>query len=244
MIEQKLRKLLNVAEKAATEEEAQTFLAKAQALATEHAIDLALIHGKDASRATTITSVTVNLPGKRSLDADFSQLLAFLCEANDVSVIRSTQEGCCLLYGAESDLSVVQALFATATVTMVRLTEEHLAAGEWRKEEVWRNKSPHGYGLWPQTRQSAGTSFRLGFASGLREKLQKAREDAVAASSGTDLVLIDKAAQAEKAMRVDNPRIRRGRSRTIRSERSYRAGQQAGAQFGSAGIGQARQLTH
>ena len=183
----KIAKLLNQAERAGTEAESATFMAKAQELAALYSIDLAKArHATIAKERTTPVqrTVTLGVRGTRGLNT-LVALFSGIAPANDVA----------------------EALFASLSVQMAQAAETDRKDGSWKNETIYR---PGHYQGWnwidgtekPITWLSARLDFQAGFASQVGRRLADARRDAENAartadaeaptSTGTDLVLVTK----------------------------------------------------
>lgn len=118
----RIAKVLNQAENASTPEEAATFMAKAQTLASLASIDLAVAraHTADKERREEVEKnrrVTVN-PYNRKYNRDqFKDLYLVISAANDVR--NTISEYVVFSTGFPSDIDVVEALFGRLSVQMV-----------------------------------------------------------------------------------------------------------------------------
>jgi hypothetical protein len=239
-MEDKIRKLLAVAERSTSADEAAAFLAKAQEVATQHAIDLATLQTTTKETAAqNVGSTIINLPENRSVANDASLLLASIAKANNISSLltRSRRAKHVILYGTQTDLDTARSMYQTALTTMLRLTEEYYATKEWQEEEVWR-KSRGEWGMFPQTPQGARADFRKGFVIGLDSRLSAVREETVADNHSAELVLIGAAKRAEQARDKAHPNLKSVRMPGPRGNASFSAGENAGHSFGSKHLGQ------
>ena len=169
MIE-KIAKLLAAAEGASTEEEAQAFFAKAQALATTHAISLAEARasGTRRSRRSPMAQeyVVIGEP-RRHVNRHLTELMVGIAHANDVKVDIRPRAAQVVLYGTEADIDVVKLLWSRISTQMVRFAEAYLREGTWRLsgERV--------------TKQSARASYYEGFVGRVSARLSRARREQI-----------------------------------------------------------------
>ena len=190
----RIGKLLAQAEGTDNEHEAAAFVERAQQLATEHAVDLELARTRQRERQQRGTAeplvqeeLVVGAKGRRG---NRHRVLLYVAVAgvNDVMVNVAHDSTYVLGFGHRTDLEVVERLWSSLAVQMTQAAQRRMDRGEHRAARV------------------AGQSWRLsfydGFVESVGERLQAARERAVAhvtearAGSGTPsaaLVLRDKA---------------------------------------------------
>jgi hypothetical protein len=248
---EKIAKLLAVAEQAGTEAESQAFLAKAQELATAHAITLAeaRAHRLGILWPESATSKYFEFPTGAKSNRYMIDLLSVIGKANNCTLVywSHKRSARATVYGVQSDIDTVEAFFATVSITMIRFAEIYLKKGEWKTEQVWRSKmidDPYWgrerqNGWHPITKQSARASYYNGFSSGLGSALQEAVKTTVDEQDNpesTELVLRDKAQLAEDLKNKTHPRLGRGSARNTSYSRSgSAAGQRDGRNAGSSG---------
>lgn len=205
----KIAKLLNQAERAGTEAESATFMAKAQELAAIYSIDLAKArHATIAKERTTPVqrTVTLGVRGTRGLNTLVS-LFSGICAANDLTMDIAANSTRVFVFGFAEDIDIAEALFASLSVQLAQAAEVYRKDGSWKNETVYR---PGRYQGWnwvegtekPITWLSARLDFQAGFASQIGRRLAEARREAENAartadaeaptSTGTDLVLVNK----------------------------------------------------
>ena len=208
----KLAALLRQAESTSNEHEAEAFMAAAQRLATATSIDLAVARAHSARKerrtAPIAKRIEIGPPGKRALRT-YVQLFLAIARANDLNCDLAANSTYVIAYGFESDIDVVEALYASLVVQMVRASDAYLRSGAYRREGTYVEergrdgrrrtvrKPVHGI--------TARISFQTAFARRIGERLAEAREqstqEALAApepaadsgSTGTALVLQEKA---------------------------------------------------
>ena len=194
-------KLLAQAEGTDNEHEAAAFVERAQQLATEYAVDLELARARQRERQQRGTSeplVQERLEvGQRGRRGNRHRVLLFsvIAAANDVMVNVANDSTYVLGFGHRSDLEVVERLWASLAVQMAAAAQRRMDGGEHRRAGV------------------SGLSWRLsfydGFIEAVGERLQRARERAIAQASeraalhapaggpSTELVLRDKTARVK-----------------------------------------------
>lgn len=160
----KIAKLLRQAERASNEHERSAFLAKAQSLATQHSIALAVARAHttdEESRDSPVEeTVVVGEAGKRGLTR-YVRLLLNIASANDLRCLISSDSTRVFLYGFRDDIRVAKALYQSVLVQMVSDCEAFL--------RVDRSHAP------TITRRLA---FYEGYALRIGERLQLARDAA------------------------------------------------------------------
>jgi hypothetical protein len=268
MIE-KIGKLLAKAEAAATEAEAEAYYEKAQSLAAAHSISLAVARAKvaDSQRREEPTHRRIRVGEKgKHVDKNLIWLFSAIADSNDVEIDIAHNSTYVVAYGMPSDIDMVERLWSSLAVTMVRLADDYIKRGEWRGEKVYRSKrvrvSNGWYGpateeVWdyyPLTAQGARASWHEGFTARIKERLRESRAAAVAdavkaeprSGIGTDLVLKGKEVEVKDYYRrASNARGSwRGGGRSNGNSASARsAGRRAASSAkisGSAGIGGGR----
>lgn len=193
----KVGKLLAQAEGTDNEHEAAAFVERAQQLATAHAVDLELARSRQAARRgqgepLVQERVDVGARGKRG-NRHRVLLYSVVARTNDVLVNVAHDSTYVLGFGHRADLEVVERLWASLAVQMTAAAQRRLDAGEHRRAGV--------------AAQTWRLSFYDGWVAAVAERLQAARERAVAqavepaestAPSGTSAALVLRA----KAERV------------------------------------------
>lgn len=194
----KISRLLAKAESTDSPAEAEALVAKAQQLATAHAIDLAAARARHTDRSRRQVpeqrTVAVGLRGKRGL-RHLVQLFVVVAATNEVRVDAARDNSHVVLYGFAADLDVVERLWSSLSVQLAGSAQRRLAAGEHHRA------GPRGTAV-------AASTWRVGHAEGfvaaVHERLRVARAAAVlaadehgydgpAAAGGAELVLRAKA---------------------------------------------------
>jgi hypothetical protein len=228
----KVRKLLAKAEDdACTPAEAEAFTAKAAELIAKYGIDAALLaDARPGSDRVGDRTVTFDPP----FALDKAGLLATVAVALRCGVVRRTEAGpdgrrrfAVHLFGFGADLERVDLLCTSLLVQAVHaLTGEPVPVGE--SAAAYRR------------------SWYAGYTLAIGRRLRSAEETAAAAPVSHDgrcvaLVLADRSAAVDAAVRVAYPRTRPGRGRSL-SGSGARSGYSAGqrADLGDARVGAAR----
>ncbi|MBC7373038.1 MAG: DUF2786 domain-containing protein [Frankiales bacterium] len=168
----RIGKLLAQAEGTDNEHEAAAFVERAQQLATAYAVDLELARSRQRERSQRGSEeplvqerVEVGPRGKRG-NRHRVLLYSVIARANDVLVNVAHDSTYVLGFGHRADLEVVERLWASLAVQMTVHAQRRMDHGEHRAAGV------------------AGQSWRLSFYDGwvqaIGERLQAARERAVA----------------------------------------------------------------
>lgn len=162
----RIAKILRQAERASNEHERAAFLAKAQSLATQHAVAFAVAraHLADEERREEPVEETVVIGphGKRGL-ARYVRLLLNIAAANDLRCLISHDSTRVYLYGFGSDIEIAKALYESVLVQMVADGAAFL-----------RDSDPEP-GVATISRRLA---FYEGYALRIGQRLQKARAEA------------------------------------------------------------------
>lgn len=171
----KIRDILNHAERAGTQEEADSFFAKAQDLMTKWAIDDAMIQQAAQKHEKEQIEKRQIVLQFRFYKADASILQAIAIN-NQARVLITQQKGegrgeyIAYLVGFPTDLDRTEMMFASMMIQLSRALEDHLRNHPEIKADRNANKTER-------------KSFRYGFASRLDARLQEAKK--VASSDGT-----------------------------------------------------------
>jgi Protein of unknown function (DUF2786) len=224
---EKVGKLLTLAERASTAEEAQAFYAKAQELASRHSLDLAVarqaVSKKEQREVPVARTINIGEKGKYA-NKPLVSLIDTIARVNDVDIVIYNASTRIIATGFPSDLDVVEALWLSASTTMVKHGDELIRD----KNAAWRSETVEVEvgGYWdydvvtkPVGAKGARRSFYDSFISGFGSELRKIRKEAIKESderhfhenalaleagaapvaSGTELVLKEKIAEVEAA---------------------------------------------
>jgi hypothetical protein len=165
-------KLLAQAEGTDNEHEAAAFVERAQQLATAHAVDLELARARQRERQRRGTQeplVQERLEvGQRGRRGNRHRVLLYVAvaHANDVMVNVAGNSSYVLGFGHRSDLEVVERLWSSLAVQMTAAAQRRMDLGEHRDAGIpgltWR------------------LSYYDGYVDAIGERLQRARDRAVA----------------------------------------------------------------
>ncbi len=180
--------LLSKAERTDNAHEAEAYLAKAQQLATLASIDLAVARshrsGQGRPERPVSRTVTIGEPRRRA-NTHLVELFAAVGAANDVVVDVGAGSTYVIAYGMPSDLDLVATMWGSLAHQMVTAANAYLRAGMWRGESYQRVLRYRGAEFLsrerrPHTAQTARAAFYQAFIARMRERLQTAREEAIA----------------------------------------------------------------
>jgi hypothetical protein len=179
---ERIAKLLNQAENAGTEAEADTFMQKAQTLATVHSIDLARARHATAEKERTtpvVRDIHIGTRGKRGLRT-CADLFFGIADANDISCTIASDSTTVHAYGFAEDIDVAEALFGSLLTQMVTASESFKRSGQWRREVVERWECDDN-GMWITVQHPLGwltsrLNFQEAYAWRIRERLSAARD--------------------------------------------------------------------
>lgn len=133
----RVSKLLAKAENAGTPEEAETFMAKVQELATTNGIDLAVarLHQakKERVQEPEERTLQVNPHNRRHNRKHFVELAMAICDVNDVEFLIGGTERALHMVGFPSDMDVVEALYTHLSIQMVLECDEALKKGQHKE---------------------------------------------------------------------------------------------------------------
>lgn len=221
-----------------TPEEAEALMEHAARLMAKYAIDQATIderrrlHGQTSEQIVEKHIVFEGVYSKAHLSLGTAIVFAL----GTLRPLQSMRGNRRVLYivGYESDVAQAEALINSlvlqATVSMKQWWD-----GE-RDRYAWEDDS---------VKRTARLSFVTAFGQGAASRIQDNRRTVIAeASTGTDLVLIDRKSRVDE--HVDGMSTRKSRSRASQTDRSaYSAGHRAGqnANTGERAVSQGRGLT-
>lgn len=219
-----IKALLAKAESTEYADEAVALRAKAFELMQRYAIDHAMLASTDQAD----DSIGMRRLVIREWVKPKSALLAGIAKAFGCKVLRLADESTygtmvTVVYGWESDLQMVEVLFASLEIQAMR---------EMTRARVIRRG---GNG------QAFTRSFLIGFAIEVADRLeaQRKRSTADTPGTGTELVLVDRSKAVEQHVAAQNGRLRKGRGSTTSHASGFYAGQAAGqrADLGQEGLG-------
>ncbi|MFL6091260.1 MAG: DUF2786 domain-containing protein [Aeromicrobium sp.] len=162
----KVAKVLRQAERASNEHERAAYLAKAQSLATRHAIAFAVarahLHATERSEQPVEETVVIGASRTRGL-ARYVRLLLNIAAANDLKALIRSDSTQVYLYGFQSDIDITKAIYQSVLVQMVSDCQTYL-----RHDDQTRH-------IPTITRRLA---FYEGYAARIGQRLNQASHDA------------------------------------------------------------------
>jgi hypothetical protein len=174
--------LLAKAESTDSPHEAEALTAKAQQLATLHAIDLAQARERSGQRHRRQTpvqrKVVVGRPREQGRRHRV-RLFTVIARVNDVRVDVARDSTYVLAFGFADDLAVVEKLYASLVTQMTIAANAAIRRGEHREEVYWSASA----GAWRSDARVFRTAFNHAFTVTIAQRLQQAREDALAADA-------------------------------------------------------------
>jgi len=205
---ERIAKLLALAEAASTTAEAEAAFAKAQELASRHAIDLEVARVRQADRnkreVPTTRTITIGIKGTHA-NKPLVLLYDAIARNNDISVLIAADSTTIYPTGFPSDLDAADALWASLAVTMTKFGDALVKDknAEWRTEttRVWSDRT-YAYEEKPVTGQGARRAFYDGFTDRISTRLAEARREAVVEAEARHFT--DDAAEIEAAAGADN----------------------------------------
>jgi hypothetical protein len=204
--------LLAKAERTDNPDEADAYLAKAQHLATLHAIDLAALSAasRDNTKAATPVQRTIQIgEPRRHANSHLVALFSAIARPNDVLIDVAHNSTYVIAYGLPGDVDTCESLWLACAPRMVDSANGWMRSKRWRHDTTVTYQPGRGYVEVPLTARAAKATFMIAFIQRVADRLAKARTDAIQeadagsaglASGGTDtggaaLVLVAKADQ-------------------------------------------------
>ena len=249
--------LLRKAEGTDNEHEADAYLQAAQRLATLASVDLAVARShtdrKERRAVPTQRSIVIGESGKRGLRT-YVQLFLAIGRANNLTCDIARDSSRVYAFGFDTDIDMVETLYASLVVQMVRASDGYIKSGDYAKELVTKRvpvesgrtdrwgRPNRGY-QWvdrPVHATTARINFQQAFAGRIGERLKAARQEteqqvvaqaSVDERSGVELVLRNKEVELVNHYKANS--TARGSwggnlATAGYSERSSRAGDRAG----------------
>jgi hypothetical protein len=251
--------LLRKAEGTDNEHEADAYLQAAQRLATLASVDLAVARAhtdrKERRAVPTQRSIVIGESGRRGLRT-YVQLFLAIGRANNLTCDIARDSSRVYAFGFDTDIDMVETLYASLVVQMVRTSDAYIKSGDYARELVTKRvkvSDSRRYNKWTREWQydyafedrpvhatTARINFQQAFGIRIGERLKTARQDAEQAMvadlpaqerSGVALVLRNKEVELVDHYKANSSaRGSWGGSRATagQSERSRRAGDRAG----------------
>lgn len=170
-----LSKLLNQAENAATEAEAEAFFSKAQELATLHAISLAeaRAHTQRSQRREEPAheQIVIGAP-RQHVNSHLCLLSVALGDANSLRTNLASNNTYIVWFGLPSDIEKATMLLHSISHQMVRSADSFVRGRSWTGERDWEN------GGMSMTAQKARKSYYSTYVRVISDRLMQARRAA------------------------------------------------------------------
>lgn len=178
--------LLAKAEGTDNQAEAEAYMMKAQSLATQASVDLAVARARSAAKSQPTRpisrTVVIGEKGKRA-NAHLVSLYVAIAHPNGAQVDVAHNSTYVIGFGLPNDLDVIEAMFASLATQMVASANDWLALGEWKSESyVSRPRSGNGWRTKkkPHTAQTARAAFYRAFIERIGERLEAAKAEIAA----------------------------------------------------------------
>jgi len=229
--------LLSKAEGTTNDIERDTYIAKAQELATKYAIDMEaarLAAGGEARKDTPVAE-TVKLfdrYDRSQTRSFFVNLYLAIGRANNLRFLIDRESRYVVAHGFQGDIDITTQMYNSLSLQMVAASERYIKTDDWRDRAGFFDNQ----GEWRKmTARTARRSFYSGFASTIGERCRKAArsmEEQEVDVNGTTttgaLVLADRRSEVDKFYAsVPKGRGSWGGGSSI-SGAAYGAGQEAG----------------
>ena len=182
----RIASLLSKAERTDNIAEAEAYLAKAQSLATQSSVDLAMarvrIARREAREQPAQRTVTIGDPGKRA-NTHLVSLFVVVGTNNDLQMDIARNSTYVIAYGMPSDIDLTETLFGSLATQMTGAANGWLAVGDWRTDTYLSR-----FGEQKQhTSQTARAAFYRGFIERIARRLAQAREEVLAQARATQV---------------------------------------------------------
>ena len=149
----KMAKVLARAENAATEGEAEVYMARALAIGREHSIELAVArrHVAKTQKRETPETKTIDIGAWKAMgNTQRIRLFVAISQCNDLLINCANNNTYIVLYGFPSDIEVAETLYAHLAPQMVAASSAFLATGKYKNEMVYN----------PRTKKKAAPSAK------------------------------------------------------------------------------------
>ena len=182
-----------MAERTDNQHEAEAFLAKAQQLATLASVDLAMARAATDRREARQQPMTKTIQiGELRSRANRHLIALFigLAHANDCQVDIAHNSTYVIAYGMPSDIEVTEVLFNSLATQMVAMGTSWIRQGAWRGDTYSGHQIDRRGRKVPVRKQhtalTARGAFYAGFTASISQRVQAARDEAVAARSAAE----------------------------------------------------------
>lgn len=202
--------LLAKAERTDNADEADAYLAKAQHLATLHAIDLAALAAasRSSTKASTPVQRTIRVgEARRHANSHLVALFSAIARPNDVLIDVARNSTYVIAYGLPDDVDTCESIWLACAPRMVESANAWMRSRRWRHDTTPAYQPGVGYVEVPLTARAAKATFMIAFIQRVGERLTHARQEAIdevdagtvaataADDGGAALVLVAKADQ-------------------------------------------------
>ena len=246
---EKIGKMLVLAERASTEEEADAFFKKAQALASNYSVNLEIarqsVVNKELRETPTFKRIEIAEPGTQ-LRAVFCELFMAVGRAQDLKFTIAQNSTFVNAYGFPSDIRITEAIYAHVVGQMIEEAKKFIAKGEWRGEtnRVWDDRE------WRYVEKKVNArvvkrQFYEGFTARIGQRLSEAKREVEKeladakhnlgpgddGSVSTEVVLVRKRDEVNDFYSSKTGHIRgswKGNTNTYTSAAGLRGGREAG----------------
>lgn len=175
----RIASLLAKAERTDNLAEAEAYLAKAQSLATQASVDLAMarvrIARREAREQPVQRTITIGDPGKRA-NTHLVTLFVSVGVTNDLQMDVARNSTYVIAYGMPSDIDLCETLFGSLATQMTAAAGGWLAQGDWRDDSYLSKEGVRKQ----HTAQTARAAFYRGFIERIGRRLADAREEVLA----------------------------------------------------------------
>lgn len=189
----KISSLLAMAERTENQYEADAFLKKAQMLATNASVDLAIARlqtlKKEQRPAPISKTLTIGEPRKRA-NKHLVDLFIGIAHANDVKIDVAHNSTYVIAYGMVNDIEVSEVLFNSLA------TQMFAAANEWIRGDKWRED---GYEVIEvdargkrrrvqkqHTAKTAKSAFYVAYTKRISERVSDVRDEVLRERTSSD----------------------------------------------------------
>ena len=178
--------LLAMAESTTNEHEADAFLKKAQQLATNASVDLAMARAQTAkkeAREKPISKTIAIGELRQRANKHLIELFIQLGWANDLQMDIAHNSTYVIAYGMPSDIEVTEMLFNSVSTQMVVFANEWIRSKKWQDDTYFGSKlHKSGYKIPVRKKHTAATArgaFYAAFIKRVAKRVQEARTEVI-----------------------------------------------------------------
>lgn len=217
--------LLSKAERTDNAAEADAYLAKAQQLATMHAIDLGLARNHAVRRHRAASPVQrqihVGQP-RRHANTHLIALFVAIARANDVLIDIAHNNTYVIAFGLPDDVDTVEAIWLACAPRMVDDATRWVRSGAWRTDQAVYSGEFGEYVYRPATARSAKASFCEAFVARVGTRLREARTEAISTADVHAVAQGSQSGDAELVLVAKADQVRSFHSTASRARGSWR----------------------